>query len=60
MREKARPVTKRYPVSWGRAGYFLGHATTAAGALRLIRKVSPSATKAVLSRGKKPCWSAAY
>lgn len=51
---------KRYPVIWGMDNYVLGYATTAAGALKVMRKVSPSAVSMKLNRAKKRAWVANY
>ncbi|WP_161625000.1 hypothetical protein [Paramagnetospirillum caucaseum] len=51
-----KTITKRYPVV--HLGYVAGHATTKAGALRLIRKMNSRVSKVSLSRGKKPLWQA--
>lgn len=48
-------IKKRRIVTWG--GYVLGHATTVRGALRLLRKMNASISRAGISGGH---WVAMY
>jgi hypothetical protein len=52
---KTTKINKRRIVHWG--GMVLGHATTAKGALRLLRKMNASIARAGISGGH---WVALY